>query len=57
MQTFLLRNPDVKVAGLIYGAPFFEFAEHNNINIFRRILAMTISAIGEEIILNPIMQA
>lgn len=27
-QTFLLKNPNINLAGVIYAAPFFAFAKH-----------------------------
>jgi pimeloyl-ACP methyl ester carboxylesterase len=27
-QTFLLKNPNINLAGVIYGAPFFKMAKH-----------------------------
>jgi len=47
IETFLLKNPEVKIAGLIYGAPFFEFAQEHSVSLFRRFQCLLIKAIGE----------
>ena len=38
VNTFLLRNPDLKLAGVIFSAPFFGFADSLGVTWFRKIL-------------------
>lgn len=35
INTFLLKNPDLKLAGVIFSAPFFAFSEKMNLTWFR----------------------
>lgn len=57
MQTFLIRNPQINVAGLIYSAPFFEFSSLNPVDTKKMILSRAIANVGEELVLNTLMQA
>ena len=50
-----MRNPSIQVAGLIYGAPFFEFPKHSEVGLYKRLLVNSIKAMGEEIILSPMI--
>jgi len=47
MQTFLIKNKNnqevKKIAGVIFGAPFFDFHAMAGLNIFKRILIYTLS--------------
>ncbi len=47
INTFLLRNPDLKLAGVIFSAPFFGFADGIGMTWFRKILLH---------LLNPILK-
>ena len=47
LNTFLLRNPDLKLAGVIFSAPFFGFAESLGVTPFKKVLLQ---------IVNPILQ-
>lgn len=38
VNTFLLRNPDLKLAGVIFSAPFFGFADSLGVTWFKKIL-------------------
>ncbi len=35
VNTFLLKNPDLKIAGVIFSAPFFGFSENYKLNWFK----------------------
>jgi len=35
INTFLLKNPDLKLAGVIFSAPFFGFSDKINFNWFK----------------------
>jgi len=48
VATFLLKNPDLKISGIIYAAPFFGFHAASGITPFRR-LALTLASIGAEV--------
>lgn len=39
INTFLLRNPDLPIQGVIFGSPFFEFPKHVHLTPFRKWLA------------------
>lgn len=43
LNTFLLKNPDLKIAGVIFSAPFFGFSEKLGVNWFKTLL-MKVSA-------------
>jgi len=53
INTFLLNNPDLKLQGVIFGSPFFEFAEHIGITPGRKILVRTIAPLFEVSIKYP----
>jgi alpha-beta hydrolase superfamily lysophospholipase len=36
INTFLLRNPDLKIAGVIFSAPFFGLSENVGLNWFKK---------------------
>lgn len=57
MQTFLIRNPNLNVAGLIYSAPFFEFSTLTPVDAKKMLLSRAIANVGEELVLNTLMQA
>ena len=39
IATFLLNNPSLKLQGLVFSSPFFEFAEHIGVTWDRKIVA------------------
>mmetsp|Transcript_42779 Transcript_42779/g.56499 ORF Transcript_42779/g.56499 Transcript_42779/m.56499 type:complete len:88 (-) Transcript_42779:624-887(-) len=43
INTYLLRNPGLNLQGVIFSAPFFDMAEHLNVNRFRKWLAHTLA--------------
>ena len=45
VNTFLLRNPDLKLAGVIFSAPFFGFADSLGVTWFKKILLKTVNPI------------
>lgn len=47
INTFLLRNPDLKLQGVIFSAPFFGFADSLGVTRIRKILLR---------IVNPLIQ-
>lgn len=55
MENFLINNPQIKVAGVIYTCPFFEFPIHNNVGMYKKFLALGIKTIGEFIPINTIL--
>ena len=57
MTTFLAKNPHIKPAGVIFGAPFFKYHQMNNVSLIRQLLVRTLKFLGDEIIINPILQA
>jgi alpha-beta hydrolase superfamily lysophospholipase len=38
INTFLLKNPDLKLAGVVFSAPFFAYSDKMNFNWFRQQL-------------------
>ena len=38
INTFLLQNPHLKLAGVIFGSPFFELSEALNFNMGKKLL-------------------
>lgn len=56
-QGLVYKNPEANFAGLIYGAPFFDFAEHQKLTPKRLLECNFIKSVGDEIPLNPLMQA
>jgi len=47
LNTFLLRNPDLKLAGVIFSAPLFGFAESHGVTWYKKVLLK---------MFNPILQ-
>jgi alpha-beta hydrolase superfamily lysophospholipase len=45
VNTFLLRNPDLKLAGVIFSAPFFGFADSLGVTWSRKILLRIVDPI------------
>ena len=46
--TFLLKNPNLKISGIIYSAPFFGFHPLSGITPFSRI-GLTLASLGAEV--------
>ena len=46
--TFAIRNPDLKLSGLIYSAPFFGFHANANATLGRRA-GLTLASMGAEV--------
>jgi alpha-beta hydrolase superfamily lysophospholipase len=38
INTYLLKNPDIKLCGVIFSAPFFGFSENFEWNWYRKII-------------------
>ena len=47
LNTFLLRNPDLKLAGVIFSAPFFGFADSLGVTWFKQILLQLVNPLLE----------
>ncbi len=45
INTFLLKNPDLKLAGVIFSAPFFGFSDKINFNWFKQQLVKLVHPI------------
>ena len=45
--TFLLRNPGLKISGVIYAAPFFGFSPIAGVTPFRRAALHTLSQVAD----------
>ena len=50
--TFLINNPNLKIAGVIVGSPFWGFGEGANINTSRRLIVQFLASFLEELPLN-----
>lgn len=53
INTFLLRNPGLKLQGVIFGSPFFQFYEGMGVTWERKILAKCIAPVFEVSIKTP----
>jgi hypothetical protein len=47
INTFLLRNPTLKISGVIFSAPFFGMSEHLQIDTFKVVMMKTLLPILE----------
>ena len=47
LNTFLLRNPDLKLAGVIFSAPFFGFSDSLGVTWFKQILLQLVNPLLE----------
>ena len=43
LQTFLINNPNLPLAGVLFTAPFFAFPKHAGMNKLKRFLMRTVS--------------
>ena len=57
IETFLLKNPQIRPAAVIYSAPFFKYAVQNNVTFTKELLVKALKPIGEELLINPVLQA
>ena len=57
IATFLARNPEIKPAGVIFGAPFFQYHQMNDVTLGRQILVRLLRSLGDELVINPIVRA
>ena len=55
-ENFLTNNRDINVAGVVYTTPFFEFSKHGKVTLDRKILGRLVKMMGEELILNSVLQ-
>ena len=56
-QQFLTRNPSIRPAGVIYGAPYFEMPKSSEVGWVKYMQANLIKSIGEELVINPVLNA
>ena len=57
ITTFLAKNPKIKPTAVILSAPFFEYAQMNEVGFIKQLLVKSLKPLGDELILNPILQA
>ena len=49
IQTFLINNPTVPIAGIIHSAPMFGFSKNKGVGMYKRFISYILGWVADEV--------